>query len=70
MFYWFKRGDALVRYEVRTLSSGLFELAVIDENGTETIKTFTDENELHARQVELEHTLTAAGWSGPHGWNV
>jgi hypothetical protein len=70
MFYWFNRGEALLRYEVRKIPSGLFQLAIVDEHGKETVDTFDDEAELHARQIALAKRLSAAGWTGPHGWNL
>jgi hypothetical protein len=70
MFYWFKRGDALVRYEAREVSPTHFELRIIEPDGVERVERFDTAEALHRRQVAFEQELTGQGWIGPHGWNV
>jgi hypothetical protein len=70
MFYWFKRGDESLRYEVREISPTRFELTITSADGIERLEVFETAGALHHRQLELERELTAQGWAGPHGWNV
>ena len=70
MFYWFKRGHALVQYEAWEASPTHYELTFIGPNGFECVERYNISHALHARQRALESELTAEGWMGPHGWNV
>ena len=70
MFYWFKRGDALVQYEAREVSPTDYELTFIGPDGFECVERYNTPDALHARQRALESELAAEGWVGPHGWNV
>jgi len=70
MFYWFKRGNDLVRYEAREVSRTQYELTIVGPDGVERVERFDDPTALHARQVGLERDLLANGWLGPHGWNI
>jgi hypothetical protein len=70
MFYWFKRGNDLVQYEARGLSSTQYELTIVGPDGIERVERFDNSDDLHQRQVAFERELAAEGWVGPHGWNV
>lgn len=70
MFWWFERRGQFVRYEVRYLSEGGYELRVVDTEGRERAERFDDSEELTKRQVDFEKELLADGWTGPHGWNL
>jgi len=70
MFYWFTRGNDLVQYEARELSSMCYELTIVGPDGVERVERFDDPNALHSRQLALESELLTRGWTGPHGWNV
>ena len=70
MFYWFKRGSESLHYEVRETSSTRFEMTITGPDGIEHLEVYETADALHRRQLELERELTAAGWVGPHGWNL
>ena len=70
MFWWFERSGKFLRYEVRNLPDGRYELRVIDTDGTESAEHFDDSSRLTKRQVDFERDLVAQGWTGPHGWNL
>jgi hypothetical protein len=70
LFYWFKRGRDLIRYEAREIAPAHFELQITEPSGIERIERFDDEVALHRRQLEFEQQLAKDGWAGPHGWNV
>ena len=70
MFWWFERRGQFLRYEVRELPDGLFELRVVDTDGTERAEQFVDSGDLNKRQIEFERNLAADGWNGPVGWNL
>ena len=70
MFWWFKKGDQLLRYESRRLASDAYELTIRLADGSERSERFTDPAALHDRQLLLEEELNREGWTGPHGWNV
>jgi len=67
MIWFFERHGEYVRCETRKAADGAFELVITDPDGTERVERFTDSAALAKRQVEIEHGLTADGWSGPHG---
>ena len=70
VFYWFKRGDAFVQYDVRQVSATRYELTFIGPDGVERVERYDTPDALHQRQRTLDSELTAEGWVGPHGWNV
>jgi hypothetical protein len=70
MFWWFRRGSDYVRYESRDTGGGVYELRLLDPDGTERVERFDTERELNDRQRELERSLIEEGWTGPHGWNL
>lgn len=70
MFYWFKRGNDLIRYEAREVSPAHFELRITGPDGVERVERFDTAEALHQRQLAFERELAQHGWAGPHGWNV
>ena len=70
MFWWFERRGQFLRYEVRGLPGGGYEMRVVDIDGRERAEHFDESTELTKRQVDFEKELLAEGWSGPHGWNL
>jgi hypothetical protein len=70
MFWWFKRGDAYLRYEARQSDEVTYELRIVNVDGSEEVEHFDNDQELSARQRDLEQQLADDGWSGPHGWNL
>ena len=49
MFWWFERSGKFLRYEVRNLPDGRYELRVIDTDGTESAEHFDDSSRLTKR---------------------
>lgn len=70
MFTWFRRGDQYLRYEAREVSRGVYELTILQPDGSETVERFSDEQALADRQMALQQELEREGWTGPHGWNL
>jgi hypothetical protein len=70
MFWWFERKGELLRVEVLQVSDQLFELRIIGADGTETLETFTNAQDLAKRQEEVIAKISKDGWSGPHGWII
>jgi hypothetical protein len=70
VFWWFERRGQFLRYEVRDLPDGRFELRLIDIDGSERAEQFVDSSDLNKRQIEVERSLAADGWNGPVGWNL
>jgi hypothetical protein len=70
VFWWFERRGQYLRYEAREFPNGGYELCVVNPDGTERVEHFSDSSDLAKRQAEFERELGAAGWTGPHGWNL
>ena len=70
MFTWFRRNAEFIGYEARQTTSGAYELILRQPDGTERVETFSDQQALLGRQLELQRELEAEGWTGPHGWNL
>jgi hypothetical protein len=68
VFWWFEKSGQYTRCEVLPISSGGFELRVVEPSGAEHVERFDSEVALAARQHAVEAQLRTAGWSGPHGW--
>ena len=67
MIWFFEKKGQYVRCETRKADDGAYELVITDEHGAERVERFDDSASLAKRQVDLEHTLAADGWTGPHG---
>ena len=67
MIWFFEKKGQYVRCETRKGASGGYELVITDASGAERVERFDDSASMAKRQVELEQTLTADGWTGPHG---
>ena len=66
MFYFFRRGDALIRCEVRADWNGEGYELVIDRAGAMVrVERFRAARELNQRWTEFEGTLLRDGWRGP-----
>ena len=70
MFWWFERKGELLRVEVLQVSEQLFELRIIAADGTETLETLSNAQDLAKRQEEVIAKISKDGWSGPHGWII
>jgi hypothetical protein len=68
MFWWFERGGAYMRCEVLRLAARKYELRVLEPDGSESVEAFDDDAQLAARQQDMLASLSAGGWTGPHGW--
>jgi hypothetical protein len=66
MFWWFERGEEIIRLEVLQLSDS-FELRVIEADGSETTETFLDSSDLAKRQAQIQDQVRKHGWIGPWG---
>jgi hypothetical protein len=67
MIWFFERKGEYVRCETRRGPNDSYELVVTNPDGSERVERFTDSAAMAKRQVEIEHGLTADGWTGPHG---
>jgi hypothetical protein len=66
MFYFFRRGPATLRCEVRADSNGEgYELIVDRPDAMVSVERFGEPPALNRRWSELERTLLREGWSGP-----
>ena len=66
MFYFFRRGTATVRCEVRTDSDGQgYELVVERPDAMVSVERFVEPPALNRRWTEVERTLLREGWRGP-----
>ena len=69
VFYWFKRGDAFVQYDVRQVSATRYELTFIGPDGVECVERYDTPDALNLRRRALEAELAAEGWE-VRRWNV
>ena len=67
MIWFFEKQGQYVRCETRKADDGVYELVVTEADGRERVERFDDSMSLAKRQVEIERSLTAQGWTGPHG---
>ncbi len=66
MFYFFRRGDASIRCEVRTDADGRgYELIVDRPDAMVSLERFGAPPELNRRWREIERSLIREGWAGP-----
>ena len=68
MFWWFERQGHYLRCEVLQLSTGGYELRVVNPDGSEHVEHFVDTSDLTKRQYDVLDEIVRAGWTGPHGW--
>jgi len=66
MFYFFRRGQALTRCEIRTDWNGDgYELVIDCPDAGVRIERFARTHELNRRWAEVERGLLSEGWHGP-----
>ena len=70
MFWWFERAGRFVRCNSQAVPGDGYELRIMSPDGSEQVERFTASAELAKRQETLESEFHAAGWTGPHGWNI
>ena len=67
MYYFFRRGLARLKCEVRFDTSGNgYELVVDRPDGMVEVESFDAPPALNRRWQELERCLQREGWQGPH----
>ena len=64
--WFFERSGRFVRCETRDVP-GVFELVIVEADGTERVERFDDSDMMFARQQQLASTLKDDGWQGPFG---
>jgi hypothetical protein len=67
MFYFFSRGGAFVRCEIRHSDYGACEIVVAEPGMAERVATFSSSAQAHEHWLRVQEELHAQGWSGPHG---
>ncbi len=67
MIWFFERKGQFVRCEARQAPDGMYELIVIDADGSERLERFENSADLQKRQVAVEQQFVSEGWTGPHG---
>lgn len=66
MFYFFRRGTASIRCEIRTDSLGDgYDLIVDRPDAMVSVEHFDNPPELNRRWRETERSLIREGWRGP-----
>ena len=66
MFYFFRRGDALIRCEVRTDWNGEgYELVIDRTDAMVRVEWFSGAGELNRHWTAFEDRLLRDGWLGP-----
>jgi hypothetical protein len=71
MFYFFRRGGASIRCEVRPdrVSDG-YELVIDRSDSVILTERFSDPGDLNRRWADLQRSLIHEGWGGPHVRNL
>jgi hypothetical protein len=68
MFYFFERGSAYVRCEVRHVAgSSASEIAITEQGSPERIETYPTWEAAQQRWAELTQRFSENGWKGPIG---
>ncbi len=68
MFYFFSRGGARLRCEVRTDPRGDgYELVIEPPDAVVRVERFEEPDSLNRRWVTVERMLRQDGWCGPQG---
>ena len=62
MFYWFKRGNELVRYEAREISRTQYELTILRADGVEHVEHFDTADDLDYRHAGDINEADAVGY--------
>lgn len=67
MVVFFEREGRFVRCEARQTASDIWELIILEPDGTERIERFRTAEELDARAQEIDREYLGGGWFGPYG---
>ena len=65
MLYFFRRGSASIKCEMRSDAVGMYELIVERPDAKISIERFPEPPALNRRWREIERTLIREGWHGP-----
>lgn len=66
MFYFFRRGDAVIRCEVRAdWNRDGYELVIDRHDSMVCVERFRGAGDLNRRWIEVEDRLIRDGWCGP-----
>ena len=67
MFYFFQKGTAYLRCELRPLSDGSCEMLIEEPNRAERTEQFPTSQQAQQRWIDLQAEYNVGGWSGPFG---
>jgi hypothetical protein len=67
MFYFFKKGPAYLRCELRPLNDGSCEMVIEEPNRPERTEQFSTSQAAQQRWTDLQAEYNVGGWSGPFG---
>ena len=68
MFYFFSRGSAFVRCEIRPMDgNGGYEIVVAEPGVAERVTSFPSSEQAHQHWLRVQQELHDQGWWGPHG---
>ena len=67
MFYFFSRGSAFVRCEIRAVEGYGYEIVVAEPGVAERITSFPSSAQAHQHWLRIQQELHDQGWWGPHG---
>ncbi|HEX5473102.1 MAG TPA: hypothetical protein VFX12_00460 [Vicinamibacterales bacterium] len=71
MIFFFERGGKYLRCDIHAAANQEgFELSLVHPDGSETVEKFADADGVYQRWQELQSTLKADGWWGPHGRDI
>ena len=70
MIWFFERAGRRAKLEVLYIGPGKYELHFTDADGVDHMEHFANATDAGNRQLELENTLGAQGWTKTGGWKM
>jgi hypothetical protein len=67
MFYFFQRGPDFLQCEIRGDDQAGYEIVINEPRRPERREAFPTSDAAYARWLQLQESLVADGWWGPHG---
>ena len=67
MFYFFQRGTEFLQCEIRGDDASGYEIIVTEPKSAERREHFGTSTAAYERWLQLQESLVAEGWWGPHG---
>jgi hypothetical protein len=67
MFYFFQKGRAYLRCELRPLSDGSCEMLIEEPDRPERTEQFQTSQQAQQRWMDLQQEYNVGGWAGPFG---